>query len=181
MFGWLRNLFAGRNTLDTWNPKERLLFHYFDGKKMIHADPMVVYKSFMEVGPELKADIDVVNFPTPIKGVEKAHEGMITKIRKIFQVETLENGGLTEIEVTDLLDKFLNYCDAVKKNGKPLPTLPATSVPSAPSSGGSQPTPNSSASGSTAAAPSTSVPPPSPSVPASPSAPSPQASTTTVP
>ena len=143
---------------DIYRPKERLIYQYWDGSKMVCADPMVLYKRMMAVGPELSIHIKVSQSTS--KDAGKAHEALVVKTREIFSVKTLDENGLTEVEAIELLDHFLTYCEHVKKNSSAFLTSSTSSAPSE-SSGESPSTGNSSASGSTAEGPSTAEPEPS--------------------
>ena len=168
---WLSGLFARRGgSHDFYRPGQRLIYRYWDGEKVITADPMVLYRRVSDVGPELSVDIRVTNSIS--KGAGKAYTNVLKKVREIFSVKSLEEGGLSETETLELLDHFLGYCDGVKKNSRStLTTATETSAPSAPSSAESPPTTNTSASGSTGGEPFTAGPALTPSEPASPTAP----------
>ncbi len=143
---------------------DRQIYHYHNGKEEIHADPMILYKAMMKVGPELSIDMKVATSAS--KDAEKAHDSLIKKIRGIFSLKSLEEGGLTENESIDLLDHFLIYTEVLKKNSSPLVTSPmVTSHPSSPSSAEKPTTLSSSECGSTDKEPSTAGPMPSASVP----------------
>ena len=159
MFAWLFDKF--RPKYDLFRPQERFIYRYFDGTKTVAVDPLPVYKRIMAVGPELTVDAKVSRSAS--KEASKAHDGLISKIRVIFDLKPLSDGGLTEIEACTLLDHFLSYCDALKKNINPPPTSPpGTLPPTPPSPVGNPPTLNGSDSGSIAAEPSTDEPPKSP-------------------
>jgi hypothetical protein len=169
---WASRVAAKRQQekLDVYKPTERLLYSYFDGTKMVKADPLVLYKKMMDIGPELSINIKISS--SPMKEAGKAYADMVEQIRGIFGIKILEEGGLTELETAALLDHFLVYCDTVKKNSRFSP-ISSTSSEAAPvSSVDDQPTPSFSDSGSTASAPITAAPPSWPQEPASPSAPS---------
>ena len=170
MFSWLKNLFTGRQgRYDLYRPAERQIYKFWDGKKEVADDPMLLYKRMMDVGPELSINIKVAN--SPLKDAGEAHTKMLEQIRNIFRVAPLAAGGLTEYETVGLLDHFLLYCAELKKNLRSFATLPGSlAAASANSSAASPPTEKPSESGSTANAPSTAGPPPSPSEPESPSA-----------
>lgn len=168
---WVLSLFVIRPS-GTFRPKERMIYVYFDGRKDVKADPMILYRRLMDRRMELSSDIKAAFSGSP-KFAAKAYTKMIDNIREIFQVKPLDEGGLTEPEAGDLLAHFMDWTEDLKKNSRMFPT-PATETqaPSESSLEGDQPTPNTSVSGSTASAPSTEEPPPSPSEPPSPSGPS---------
>ena len=180
---WVKGLWAKRSSSEDrfglYHPREREIYEYFDGDKLVKADPMVIYKRIMARGQEISVDITVAR--SPMKGADKAHDSLIKKIREVFNVKPLSEGGLTEQETMDLFDDFLVYVDAIKKNTTPPPDLPeetspSTSSPTAPFGGeSSAPAPDtksSSDSGSTSSETSSAPPPQSPTGPPSPSGPS---------
>jgi hypothetical protein len=127
--------------IDLYRPKERKLYGYWNGYKTIWEDPMVLWKRFMDVGPELSADIRASNFVlnNNYKASIEASDNIIDKIRSIFDVKPYDKenpcqSGLTEIQLTDLLGHFMMYCDYIKKNGQenppPMPTGEPTPSPS---------------------------------------------------
>lgn len=101
---------------DYWTPGERMIFRYFNGSKTVAADPLVLYKRMMEVWPELSIDINVSI--SPLKEAPEAHNKAVQKIRKIFAVGTLEEGGLTDVECFQILEQFQTYSGWVKKNSR---------------------------------------------------------------
>lgn len=159
MFGWLRR----RGGTNAYYPGEMQIYSYFDGKQVVRADPMTLYKRVMEVGPELAIDIKVANSVS--RDANKAHEGLLKKIRTIFNVRPLEEGGLTEVATANLLDHFLIYTETVKKNSSLLSTSSILGD-SAPSLANGPVTTNTSESGLTANVSSTEGLPQPPSAPA---------------
>ena len=144
---WFRKPIEER--LDFYRPAERFVYGWWDGSKEVRADPMVLYKKLMDVGPDVSIAIKVSESPS--KDADKARQDLLGYIRRIFGLSSFEDGGLTEIETLQLLDHFLVYTETLKKNTRNSPTSPtATSPPSASSAGGSPATPSTSGSGSTA-------------------------------
>lgn len=128
MFDWFFKLFQRRD-VDYYKPKERLLYKYFDGMKTITADPMVLYRRLMEKGTDLSLDMQVASSMS--KDRFKARVSMIEKIRFIFSIKSLEEGGLTEAECENLIDHFVSWCENLKKKLNQSQTSPiATSQPS---------------------------------------------------
>lgn len=145
-----------------YKPKQRLIYRYFDGEKVVKVDPMAVYRKVMDVGPELDADIALWNSPS--NAAVKGLDGIIDKVRKIFDLKPFEQGGLTDVEASQLLDHFLVYVGWSKKNtvtspnsSSPTPDSPPSTSPDA------QPTDNISDSGSADDGGTTEPPEPSPS------------------
>ncbi len=169
IFRWFGSFFHSGERYDVYKVHERMVYVYFDGQKEVHADPMVLYKKMMSLGPELSADMKGATSASKRAG--EFHNGMIAKIRKIFDVLPLAEGGLSELETVELLDHFIVYCEWVKKNSRVSQTA---SVPSEASQTiseiGVPPISPSSDSGSIASDPSTDKPPLSTSEPEPPSA-----------
>ena len=162
ILSWIAFLFrpkpiADDERFDLYEPKQRLIYKYFNGDKIVSADPMILHRKMMAKAPDLYIDSKVATFPNKDSG--KAQVALTKNIREIFGVKPLDEGGLTELETAELWKSFLIYCEWVKKNWNPPPTSPeGTSDPTGPSSGGSPPTLNTSASGSTASEPSSDKP-----------------------
>lgn len=147
-----------RRTLDNfYTPKERKIYRYFNGEKVVHADPMILYKKIMAVGQELAVDIDVAK--SPCKEAIQADDEAVRKLREIFEVKpvTSDGKGLGEAEVIELFDHFWEFLEGLKKNSSPSSTT-STSASSPPAD---SVTPSTSASGSSANGSSSSKPEPS--------------------
>jgi len=152
MFGWLKNIIKNwicKDDLSIYMPKERKLFSYFNGEKLIREDPMTLYFKMMEVGPELAIDIKVA--VSPMKDADDFRKKAYDKMRSVFGVNrhTPDTPGLTDLETIDLFSRFQAYLDDLKKNVKSTPTpVEETLVPSVSSSVENQPTSSSLHSGS---------------------------------
>lgn len=146
---------------DLFEPRDRMIYKYFDGQQLNRVDPIVLWMKVEEALPEISISIKISNSPS--KGAAKAHKDLIHKIQEVFGLKPFDQGGLTEAECVGLLNHFMDYTNAIKKKANRTATSPGETSPStASSSEGSQPTPNSSDSSSTASVPPTSVPSPSP-------------------
>ncbi len=165
LLDWLKSWFSKDSIggFEVYHPGERAIYSYFDGAKMVRADPVVLYKGLMAVRSELAVDIKVAN-STLVKAADakEAHDRLIAKIRGIFGLKSLEEGGLTESEAYGLMDHFLVYAERVKKNLSRSPTPSTPTVASSSTSEAGQTTAPSSGSGSTASEPSTAKPEPLP-------------------
>lgn len=174
MFRWIRSLFAGKQEEEAFGyaPEQRVIFPYFDGKATRRADPIVLYRKYSKVKTVLHADAAVAQSPS--RAAEEKYLSMLGMIRGIFDVQELgESGGLTEQETVDLLNSFLGFMEALKKNTRTSATSPtATSPATGPCAGEIPPTRPSSASGSTGSVPCTAGPTPSVSGSPSPTPPS---------
>lgn len=177
LFSWIKSLFIHNG--DRWDiylPNERGIYPYFNGERMVNADPIALYKRVMEVWPELSIDATVARSTLLAdKETIKGHTAMTDKIRGIFQLKPLTNGiecvgTLTDKQATDLLDHLLIYCERLKKNSSRSATLSTKPADLPPSSEASQATPPLPASGCAASEPPIAGPGPSPSEQQSPSA-----------
>ncbi len=156
---------------DLYHPGERKTFTFWKGEKEKWAteDPMVLYGRLADIGPELDADWKLARSIS--KNADIGYKSVVASAREIFQVKSLSEGGLTELEVFELFGKFVAYFGGVKKNTQATATpTPETSPTTESVSATDPPTKPSSASGSPDNGPSTASPAPSPSVPESPSA-----------
>ncbi len=144
--------------IDLFQPEERLIFKYFDGSTtLVKADPLVLYRKMMEIGPQLSIDISVAR--SEMNDANKAYDAMLQKMRDIFSVNSFEKGGLTESETVALFDKFNAYCEEIQKKTKRLVTSQTETPDSSPSYiPGGRPTTSGAASGSTRNVPSTAGP-----------------------
>ncbi len=173
LLDWLKSWFVKgpEGGFEVYHPGERAIYSYFDGAKMVRADPVVLYKELMAVRGDLWQDSKVAH-STLVKAedAKRAHDSLIGTIRGIFKVKPLEEGGLTESEAYSLMDHFLSYTDRVKKNSNPSPTPSTPTGDSSSTSAEGPTTPPSSDSGSTENGSSSAAPGPSPSASASPTA-----------
>lgn len=116
MVGFIRSLFGSSDSNVYFKPKERLIYKYWDGKKDVLADPMVLFRKLLDVLPEMDANRKLAS--SEHSQSRKGHNEMIRQMRGIFSVQSYEEGGLTESETMDLLDHFVDYCNNVKKNSR---------------------------------------------------------------
>lgn len=150
MFQWLFSLFSKTNSNDvfcTYKPEERLIYSYWNGKELIKADPMTLYKKVMSHGAEISIDWKVSSSVS--KDAISSHSNLIKRLREIFEIPPFQSDGLTESELIDLLDHFLSFVNIVKKNSSISATLPNSMELSLTSSETESPTTNSSDCGST--------------------------------
>lgn len=122
VISWLASWFRRSDGDDLYRPSQRLIYRYFDGKRTVKADPLILYKRLMEVSPELSIDAKVSL--SDLKDAPKAHDALIAKVQKIFDLKPLCDGGLTQVEAINLLVHFIEYTGMLKKNSSP----PATSA-----------------------------------------------------
>ncbi len=169
MFGWIQNLLfhyydrcLDRSMYDVYEPRQRQIYSYFDGQRVIKADPVVLFKRLADVGPELDVDYRVARSQS--KDARKAHDAMVAKIYRVFNIKPLAEGGLTETEATELLDHFITFNEAIKKKSSHFATYSTNSEVSEPSLADSLVTENSTVCGSAAEESSIVNPEPSPTV-----------------
>lgn len=165
MFDWFRKLFSllfqstGTDSYEVYKPKERKIYHYWNGKDTVSSDPMVLFKKLMAIGPELDVDFQVAASPHP--DAMKMHSKALEKLRGVFDVKSLDkDGGLTETETLQLYNHFLTFAGMVKKNLSQSPTPQPESKDSVSSSVECPPTPCSSDTGSTKSESNTNTPTP---------------------
>lgn len=147
MFSWFKkkNKIEKTETFDVYKPNERMIYVYWDGEKEIKSDPLTLYKRVMDSGPEMSVNLKVSSSPS--KDASVHHDCLVKKVREIFKLKSLDDGGLTEMEAIGLLDHFLSYCAAIKKNSSQSAMLSNPTVDSTNSSPENQPISNSSDSG----------------------------------
>jgi hypothetical protein len=157
MFNWLleKIMFWKKKEEGTndnlYYPKERLIYKYYNGHRVVEADPLVLYKKHRQVWPDLCTDIKIATSAMlSDKETIPAHNKIVEQIRWIFDLVPIESGGLTEPEAEDLYEHFLDYCDRIKKNSSPSQISSMPSEEQTVSSPVVQPTNNSSDSGSIA-------------------------------
>lgn len=166
LFNWLASMFSRTSLIEDYSfysLKDRQIYRYFDGIKVVSADPMILYRKLMDVKPDLVSDMKVAESDWKSENT-KAQARIVTKIRGLFDVKSFEEGGLTEMETEGLLDHFLVYTDTVKKNLRSSATSSSSSVVSPPTSVESLPISSSSDSGSVASESPIAEPEPSPMV-----------------
>ena len=146
MFGWFRRTKA-KDPVCIYDLRDRLIYEYFDGQKIVKADPMYLYRKIMSVGAALSIDMKVATSQS--KDAQQGHESALLKLREIFQVKSFVDGGLTEVETIDLLNHFMNFTEDIKKKSKMYATSP-NNMESSPAilEQPSPPTPSTSPSGS---------------------------------
>lgn len=123
------------DSFDVYEPGARRIYSYFDGEKVVAADPMVLWRNLMEVRGDLSAHLSLAFAPMDSKDKPQAYAKAAALSRKIFSVREFHEGGLTEAEAVNLVQHFWRYCDGVKKNSPPSPSWSAaTSAAPAPTS-----------------------------------------------
>lgn len=163
MFNWLWSLFRGKKeelSSDLYREEDTWIYKFFDGTKMVRADPIHLYKRMREVWADLTISLKVADSIHP--DADKEHGKAIGKIHYIFGTRPVDqDGGISDVKALELLIEFNAYYQDIKKKAKPSPTTPLPMEASTPLPAVVPPTPSSSDSGSTVNVPSTAVPDPS--------------------
>ncbi len=110
--------------LTVFQAKNLRIYTYFNGTEMVKADPMVLFKKWMERAGDLDGDFAIIRVGQ--MGADEAYEKALGRIRAIFDIKPLVDGGLDEDSTFDLFYHFIRYIEEVKKNLKSLPTSPPT-------------------------------------------------------
>ncbi len=105
----------------------RGLFSFHDGARWRYIDPMSAARSLWSIpGFDSDKSRELINSGNGMLMAQGFAE-ISAVVRKVFSVGLAEQGGLTELECRELLDRFELYLGAVKKNGNPgLTSQPAT-------------------------------------------------------
>ncbi len=130
MLGWLFSFFRR---------DERCLFRYWDGTKQRAIDPIVAHRGvwldedchLLEDGPiSLNPRQQDGSAIYPIADVVMAEDRIRNLARKVFGVsEWKENqSGLTALETDELMNRFIEFCEDLKKKRAPLQTSSAPST-----------------------------------------------------
>jgi hypothetical protein len=166
MWQWIKSFFKKSyvDRLDLYQPHERKIFTYFDGEKLVKADPMTLWQRWMDKEPVLSMDAKATRGDVPDnKFKAQAHANMLKAIRYIYNIKPFEEGGLMQYETTELHASFAQYCFELKKNSNTSQTNVGEVSPSTePLPGIVLTTENTSPSGSTAKETSTDSPTPLP-------------------
>lgn len=108
------------------DPSKRNLFRYHDGTRERVGDPVEIARKFLyESGIDVKEDLGVIKSPLSDEARITAISRVSAAMREAFGIKELgigENGevvGMSDTELFDhVLTPFVNYVDALKKNGE---------------------------------------------------------------
>lgn len=106
--------------------KHRLLFRYWNGSRFVAEDPFVLLRKLLST-ETFSADDSLKALQLPDPKLVIKHLSFISDgVREVFSVPALSDGGLTELECVNLLKTFIDWMEAVKKNGVMSLTLPTS-------------------------------------------------------
>lgn len=111
LFGWFRRRRRER---------ERAIFHYFDGLHERTADPLA---ALLAMRSDEKFDLETHGTLVDAGDLE-AIEIAAGAMRRVFDLPPFEHGGPTNAECVSLLYDFVEFLDALKKNGNGSVTTP---------------------------------------------------------
>lgn len=120
LWNWVKSLFSKQDLTknqEVYTLEERLIYSYFDGKKTVKEDPIVIYKRLADKRADIKTNFSVADSPS--KNSQKAYDSLIKDLCSVFDVtlwDKEKQEGLTHTEVIDLFDDFHTWLDEVKKN-----------------------------------------------------------------
>lgn len=129
MLDWIRSLFFR---------DDRCLFRYWDGAKQRESDPIAAHRGvWLDEDCQLLEDGPISLNPRnedgtaiyPIAEVVAAENRIRALTRKVFGVQEWKEGqpGLTALETDELMNRFIEFCEGLKKKRAPSRTLPAPS------------------------------------------------------
>lgn len=110
---------------DVYIPGERIIYQYWDGEKLVRADPMTIYKKVMGKSKEL---LDAIKTDNP-ETFAANHDRRVNAIKEVFGVKSLDEKGLSELEMAELLNHFLDYCVLIKRDAPNLTSHPPKATP----------------------------------------------------
>lgn len=126
LWTWIKSLFAKKSPPQEeyepgafFKPKERIIYGYFNGEGKVYVDPAILWQKVMSKGVEISNDLAALDMPSKFTG--PAYKTLMKNLREGFGVKPFEEGGLTDTEMFDLLQHFIEFCGDVKKNWYRLP------------------------------------------------------------
>lgn len=122
MFAWLAN-WIRRKLQD----RRRAIFRYWDGRRWRGADPLVAFRRMLN-HPRFDPD---THLAAADRGDQEALSIVVEATREIFEIPAWRDDqqGLTEAETLNLIGEFIEYLNALKKNGSRSPTSPESTGP----------------------------------------------------
>jgi len=101
--------------------RSRFIFSYWNGSKIVKADPMVLWRSLQQHPEFSEVDFRMMK-------VDALRDSLVNKlanvVRDVFDIKQPESGGLTELESLEVLRSFIEYTGFQKKSGDQTQTSP---------------------------------------------------------
>lgn len=91
------------------------VFRFYDGRRWRNADPLEVYYTLFSnelLGPIPEHHLKQAS----VYGDQKSAQLIAKAGRQAFSIKTLDEGGLSGLEILALVRAFVDYCEGVKKN-----------------------------------------------------------------
>lgn len=99
--------------------RQRFIFSYWNGKKTVKADPMVLWRTLQQCDDFREEDFKMLS-------VEATRNETVAKlanvVRSVFSIPSLDEGGLTELECLGVMNSFIAYSGFQKKSGEQMQT-----------------------------------------------------------
>lgn len=96
-----------------YRPERRLIYHYFDGQRVVPGDPLVIHRRLMKVWPSISQDLEVLTEGGDSPEAGESHERIAETVRGVLNLKPVIEGGPTESELVGLLHHFLTYCQTL--------------------------------------------------------------------
>jgi hypothetical protein len=95
-----------------WNSRklDRNVFPFFDGKVTRKVDPLMILDRITTSGFDMQEDMQAV-----LNDDEDATRKFMKMVRQVFNVRQYEDGGLTNLECSDMFDEFVTFIYELKK------------------------------------------------------------------
>jgi len=133
MWEWLRSLFVpAKKSGHVFRPSKRRIYSYVSGyddkgeEVITHRDPLELWAKIADNANQLDRDWRVGRVEES-KFAQTAQKSFIGKIREIFAVKPVEEGGLADSDVVELFWDFMAFVDSLKKTS-PQTTTSATAT-----------------------------------------------------
>ena len=103
--------------------KNRFVFTYWNGHKIVKGDPMVFWRELQQHEDYREDDFKLIQVDGLRNQIFAKLSGVV---RDVFGIQTVADGGLTELECLDVLRSYIEYSGFQKKSGEETQTLPST-------------------------------------------------------
>jgi hypothetical protein len=130
-------MFFFRRTREAFSDKQRQIFRYWDGAKVLRADPAVILQE-MSAHPTTNFDTEPRIMRQQDTFGQEAYDSVLVGIRDVFKLKPIsEDGGLTEIETLDVWIKFQEFITGLKKTFSLRPIILPTQAQASSATAGS--------------------------------------------